>query len=97
MGQDNPQAYFYAGVTYAVMMALSLVVFYLFTFERDPKDVHVVETKNFAETMKKLVTDIPSAMQIKSFRLHAGMMLLIGIYKNLAAGVFTYFVVYCLS
>lgn len=97
MGKDNPKAYFYAGVTYAVMMAVSLVVFYFFTFERDPKDVHVVETKNFGETMKKLIADIPSAMQIKSFRLHAGMMLLIGIYKNLAAGVFTYFVVYCLS
>ncbi|MCR4944652.1 MAG: MFS transporter [Clostridium sp.] len=97
MGDDNPQAYFYAGVTYAVIMALSLVVFYFFTFERDPKDVHVIETKGLGETLKKMLTDIPSAMQIKSFRLHAAMMLLIGIYKNLCSGVFTYFVVYCLA
>lgn len=97
MGDDNPRAYFFAGVTYAAIMVLSLVVFYVFTFERDPKDVHVTETKSFAETMKKMLADIPSAMQIKSFRLHSAMMLLIGIYKNLAAGVFTYFVVYCLS
>ena len=96
-GKDAPIGYFYAGVTYAIMMAVSLLVFYVFTFERDPKDIHVVETKSFGETMKKMLQDIPSAMQIKSFRLHAAMMLLIGIYKNLASGVFTYFVVYCLS
>ena len=97
LGKNDPTGYFYAGITYAVMMAISLVVFYAFTFERDPKEVHVVETKSFGETMRKMIQDIPSAMQIKSFRLHAAMMLLIGIYKNLASGVFTYFVVYCLS
>lgn len=97
LGKNNPTAYFYAGISYAVIMVISLIVFYAFTFERDPKEINVVETKSFAETMKKMFQDIPSAMQIKSFRLHSAMMLLIGIYKNLASGVFTYFVVYCLS
>ena len=97
LGRTNPTGYFYAGISYAVVMVISLIVFYAFTFERDPKDVHVVETKSFAETMKKMLQDIPSAMKIKSFRLHGAMLLLIGIYKNLASGIFTYFVVYCLS
>ena len=97
LGKNDPTGYFYAGISYAVVMVISLVIFYAFTFERDPEEVHVVETKSFGETMKKMLQDIPSAMKIKSFRLHGAMMLLIGIYKNLASGVFTYFVVYCLS
>jgi Na+/melibiose symporter and related transporters len=97
MGKDNPKAYLYAAITYAVMMSISLIVFYVFTFERDPKDIKVVETKGVGESLKKLFTDIPSSMQIKAFRLHSVMMLLIGIYKNLCTGVFTYFVVYCLG
>lgn len=97
MGKDNPQAYFYASVTYAVMMAISLTIFYIFTFERDPSEVHIIETNGLGESMKKLVTDIPSSMQIRAFRLHSIMMLFIGIYKNLCTGVFTYFVVYCLG
>lgn len=97
MGKDNPKAYFYAAVTYAVIMAISLSIFYIFTFERDPKEIHVTETKGLGESLKKLFTDIPSSMQSRAFRLHSIMMLFIGIYKNLCTGVFTYFVVYCLG
>ena len=96
-GKDNPDSYLYAGLAYAVMMAVSLAVFYAFTFERDPNEVHVTKAKGVGETLKKMVTDIPSSLQVRAFRLHAAMMLLIGIYKNLASGVFTYFVVYCLG
>lgn len=97
MGKDNPKAYFYGGLTYAVIMAVSLVVFYFFTFERDASERETVETKSVSEEVKKIFVNIPSALQIRAFRLHSAMMLLIGIYKNLAAGVFTYFIVYCLG
>ncbi|MDS0526439.1 MFS transporter [Clostridium sp. SHJSY1] len=96
-GQDDSQAFLLTGVIYGVILSLSLVVFYLLTFERDPSEIqYSEEAKGVGQVLKKIFTDIPSSLQIKTFRFHALMMLIIGIYKNLAQGVFTYFVVYVL-
>lgn len=97
-GEGNIDAFFYTGLSYAIVVSLSLVAMYFLTFERDPKDIHYTEEMgSVGHVFKKLVNDVGAAMRIRAFRLHAGMMLFIGIYKNLAAGVFTYYVVYALS
>ncbi|ADL51994.1 MFS transporter [Clostridium cellulovorans] len=96
-GENNPDAFHLTGIVYAVILALSLVVVYSLTFERAPEDiVYSNEAHGIGQVLKKLLLDISSTLKVKSFRIHTIMMLLIGIYKNLANSVFTYFVVYCL-
>jgi len=99
LGEKSPDAYLYTGIIYGVITSASLLVMYLLTFERDPKDIVYKEDYNhgLGHIMLKMFADVGSSLQIKSFRLHAGMMFLIGIYKNLAAGVFGYFVIYVLG
>ncbi len=97
-GEGNIDAFFYTGLTYAAVVSLSLLAMYFLTFERAPEDIHYTEEMgSVTHVLHKLVKDIAASMRIRAFRLHAGMMLFIGIYKNLAAGVFTYYVVYALS
>ena len=97
-GEGNIDAFFYTGLAYAIVVALSLAAMYCLTFERAPEDIHYTEELgSVSHVLKKLVNDVFASMRIRAFRLHAGMMLFIGIYKNLAAGIFTYYVVYALS
>lgn len=97
-GEGNLDAFFYTGLTYAVVVSLSLAVMYFLTYERAPEDIHYTEELgSVSHVLRKLVNDVFASMRIRAFRLHAGMMLFIGIYKNLAAGVFTYYVIYALS
>ena len=98
-GEKSPDAYLYTGIIYGVITSASLAVMYALTFERNPEDIVYKEDSNhgLGHIMVKMLTDIGSSLQIKSFRLHAGMMFLIGIYKNLVAGIFTYFVIYVLG
>lgn len=97
-GEGNIDAFFYTGLAYAIVVALSLVAMYFLTFERAPEDIHYTEELgSVGHVLRKLFNDIFASMRIRAFRLHAGMMLFIGIYKNLAAGIFTYYVVYALS
>ena len=98
MGEGNIDAYFYTGLSYAIVTSLSLLVVYFLTFERAPEDIHYTDKMGSVHhVLLKLVNDVFASMRIRAFRLHAGMMLFIGIYKNLAAGVFTYYVVYALG
>lgn len=97
-GEGNLDAFFYTGLTYAIVVALSLLAVYFLTFERAPEDIHYTEELGSVHhVLMKLANDVFASMRIRAFRLHAGMMLFIGIYKNLAAGVFTYYVIYALS
>lgn len=98
LGDDSIDAYFYTGLSYAIVTALSLLVVYALTYERAPEDIHYTDKMGSVHhVLLKLVNDVFASMRIRAFRLHAGMMLFIGIYKNLAAGVFTYYVVYALG
>ena len=97
-GEGNIDAFFYTGLSYAAVVCLSLLVMYKLTFERAPEDIHYTEEMgSIGHIFKKLGNDVVAALKVKTFRLHAGMMLFIGIYKNLAAGIFTYYVVYALG
>ncbi len=97
-GENNPKSFLLTGLIYGAVLAVSLLVVYAFTFERDPKDiVYGDEVHGVGDVLKKLGVDISSSIKVKSFKLHTIMMLTIGVYKNLAATVFTYYVLYCLS
>jgi len=89
-GEGSVDAYFYTGLSYAFITALSLVAVYFLTFERAPEDIVYAEKMgSIHHVIIKMVNDIFASMKIRAFRIHSGMMLLIGIYKNLADGVFT--------
>lgn len=97
-GDGNVDAFFYTGLSYAIVVSISLLVVYKLTFERRPEDIHYTEKMGSVHhVLLKLFNDIFASMRIRAFRLHAGRMLFIGIYKNLAAGVFTYYVIYALA
>ncbi|MFA6851211.1 MAG: MFS transporter [Selenomonadaceae bacterium] len=97
LGEGSVDAYFYTGLSYAIITSLSLVAVYFLTFERAPEDIIYAEKMgSIHHVIVKMFNDIFASMKIRAFRIHAGMMLLIGIYKNLAAGVFTYYVIYTL-
>ena len=97
IGEGSVDAYFYTGLTYAVVTSISLLCVYFLTYERAPEDIVYSEKMGSVHhVLVKLVNDVFASMKIRAFRLHAGMMLFIGIYKNLAAGVFTYYVIYAL-
>lgn len=99
LGEKNPDAYLYTGIIYGVITAAGIFVMWLLTFERAPEDIIYKEDdkSGLGHIMAKMFTDIGSSLQIKSFRLHATMMFLIGVYKNLVAGIFTYYVIYVLG
>ncbi len=96
-GKDSPDAFLYTGAIYAVMMGISLVVVYVFTFERDQKDVHYEsEIKSVWHILPRICADVVSSMRVRTFRLHCVLMCIGGIFKNLTTGVFTYFVIFVL-
>lgn len=97
LGDNNPKAFFFTGLIYAILISISLLAVYFLTFEREKNINYEDEMGSIGLVLAKMFTDVFSSLKIKSFRLHAGMMLLIGIYKNLAAGVFSYFVIYVLG
>lgn len=97
-GQNSPKAFLIIGIVYGLITALSLLVVYAFTFERDPKDiVYNDEIGSIGSIFKKLFKDVISCMKIKAFRIHSIMMALGSIYKQLTIGIFTYFVIFVLS
>ena len=98
-GEKSPTAFLLTGIIYGAMISVSLLIMYALTFERDPKDIIYKEDSNHGilHILAKMFIDVGSSMQIKAFRLHAAMMFLIGIYKNLAGGVFTYYVIFVLG
>lgn len=99
-GKNNPDAFLYTGIIYAVMISISLLLVYLWTFERNISEI-VYDNKigNISQIFKQLCADIVSSLKLKAFRSHSIMLLLGCIYKQLASGIFTYFVIFvlCLS
>jgi oligogalacturonide transporter len=94
-GKNSPTAFLYSGVSFGAITIVALIFFYLFTYERDPKDIVYEESADsLLEVFKKLGIDITSSMRNKSFRHHCIMQCFGSIFKQLAGGVFTYFAVF---
>ncbi len=93
-GEKDTTAFFMTGVVYGVIMALALLVVWYFTFERDPKDVHTyANTSSIGGIFLSILRDVKNALKLRAYRLHCWMLAMGCIYKNLATGIFTYFVV----
>ena len=79
-----------------VMMALSLIVVWMFTFEKPIEDIHTsANTSSLKEIFKSILGDVKAALKLRAYRLHCIILAMGCIYKNLATGIFTYFVVSC--
>ena len=96
-GKDSPLPFFYTGVTYCVIMIISLAFLYFNSWERPYEEVADEEVPNFIEGIKKLFVDIISTLKIKSFREHLGMYLFGFGAEWLFTACFTYFIVFCLK
>lgn len=93
-GQDNTFSFFMTGVVYAVMMAVSLVIVWMFTYEKKPEEVHTsANTSSLKEIFLSIILDVSAALKLRAYRLHCIILAMGCIYKNLATGIFTYFVV----
>lgn len=93
-GQENTTAFFMTGVVYGVMMALSLVVVWMWTFEKRPEEVHVFsKTGSIKESFVSILSNVKASLKLRAYRLHCTILAMGCIYKNLATGIFTYFVV----
>ena len=93
-GQQDTTAFFMTGVVYGVMMALSLIVVWMFTFEKPIEDIHTsANTSSLKEIFKSILGDVKAALKLRAYRLHCIILAMGCIYKNLATGIFTYFVV----
>ncbi|MCR5084047.1 MAG: MFS transporter [Succinivibrionaceae bacterium] len=93
-GQEDPTAFVMTGVVYGIMMAISLVVVWKFTYERKPEEVHVFSnTDTIFSGLISIISNVKQALKLRAYRLHCTMLAMGCIYKNIATGVFTYFVV----
>ena len=96
-GKDSPLPFFYTGVTYCVIMIISLTFLYFNSWERPYEDVAEENIPNFVEGIKKLFVDIASTLRIKTFRQHLGMYLFGFGAEWLFTACFTYYIVFCLN
>ena len=93
-GQQDPTAFFMTGVTYGVMMAISLVIVWMFTYEKPLSEIHTsANTSTLGAILKSILTDVKAALHLRAYRLHCVILAMGCIYKNLATGIFTYYVV----
>lgn len=96
-GQNSPTAFFYTGLTYGVILIISMILVYTFSWERSYNEVGLEHVSNLFEGFKKLFIDIFSTLRIRTFRYHLGMYLFGFGAEWLFTAVFTYFVVYNLD
>lgn len=93
-GENDTTAFFMTGVVYGIMMAVSLVVVWMFTYEKPLSEIHTsANTSSLGNIMMSIFTDVKAALHLRAYRLHCVILAMGCIYKNLATGIFTYFVV----
>ena len=93
-GENDTTAFFMTGVVYGIMMAISLVVVWMFTYEKPISEIHTsANTSSLGNIMLSIFTDVKAALHLRAYRLHCVILAMGCIYKNLATGIFTYFVV----
>ena len=93
-GENDTTAFFMTGVVYGIMMAVSLVVVWMFTYEKPLSEIHTsANTSSLGNIMLSIFTDVKAALHLRAYRLHCVILAMGCIYKNLATGIFTYFVV----
>ena len=93
-GENDTTAFFMTGVVYGIMMAVSLVVVWMLTYGKPLSEIHTsANTSSLGNIMLSIFTDVKAALHLRAYRLHCVILAMGCIYKNLATGIFTYFVV----
>ncbi|MDO6473844.1 MFS transporter [Alteromonas sp. 1_MG-2023] len=101
-GKESASTFLIMGVIFSVLFMVVVFTVWLFTWERDVKEVGEQElTKGkgwtVSGTLKALYTNLTSTMKIRAFRLHLGMYLGGYISQDVFNAVFTYFVVFAIG
>lgn len=103
-GSNNPYAYFYNGLFFAILYAICIFITYKATWEREITPAMEQEllksskskNKGFAQTVKVL-GEYLSTFKLKSFRKHLGIYLLSFTATDVFSAVFLFFCVYNLK
>ena len=104
-GQNNPYAYFYNGLFFAILYAVCILITYKVTWEREITPAmeqellvlsHSKSNKSFTEYLK-VIGEYASTFKLKSFRKHLGLYLLSFTAGDIFNAVFLFFCVYNLK
>lgn len=94
--KNSPTPFLLTGITYAVIMAISMLFLYINSWERPFSEVKEEKIESFTKAVKKLVIDIFSTIRVKTFRNHLGMYLFGFGAEWLFAATFTYYIIFVL-
>lgn len=96
-GQNTPLPFFLTGVSFCIIMMISLILLYFNSWEKSFKEVKQEKIESLFKSLKKLFVDILSTFRVKTFRIHLGMYIFGFGSQWLFAAVFTYFIVFVLK
>jgi oligogalacturonide transporter len=97
MGEDEPWAFCLTGVSFGIIMMVSVTALYKNSWEKTPDEINEPVAGSMVENLKKLFIDIFSTLRVRAFRTQLGMYLFGFGAEWLWASTFTFFVVYVLG
>ncbi|MDR3242293.1 MAG: MFS transporter [Lactobacillaceae bacterium] len=97
LGENNEWAFALTGISFGIIMMVSVFALYRNSWERSPEEVHEPQAGSMFENLKKLFIDVFSTLRVKAFRTQLGMYLFGFGAEWLWASTFTFFVVYILG
>lgn len=103
LGQDNPKSFLIAGIIFAIVFVIILIILNLFTWERPLEEIEAAEVIEETEKLtliqkfEKIYIDLLSTFKIKAFRVHIIMYLGCYISQDIFSQVFTYFIIFALG
>ncbi|MET0357715.1 MAG: MFS transporter [Cellvibrio sp.] len=105
-GKESSSTFLIMGIIFSIAFMLVVAITYLFTWERDIKEVEdaqdlegeIDSSKESALTSLKLIfVNLSSTLRIRAFRLHLGMYLGGYISQDIFNAAFTYFIVFAVG
>lgn len=95
-GENNPQAFFYMGLVFGILMGAAMLFVYLTTWERPVDSTTMEKVESTGQGLKKMFVDLYSTLRIRTFRHLLGMYLFGFGAEWLFTSAFSYYVVYVL-
>jgi oligogalacturonide transporter len=96
-GKESASTFLYLGILFSVFFVLVALAVYLFTWERPPGSIPVVDQgpmKSPFTNLGRLFEDLAATLRIRAFRLHLGMYLGGYISQDILNGVLSYIIAF---
>ncbi len=96
-GKESASTFLYLGILFSVFFVLVALAVYLFTWERPPEQIPVVDQgpmKSPFTNLRQLFEDLAATLRIRAFRLHLGMYLGGYISQDILNGVLSYIIAF---